>query len=47
VGINMRLLTKKLNKDCLELYGWEAGLSTETRPALDDYQPNDPENFIH
>jgi formate dehydrogenase (coenzyme F420) beta subunit len=47
VGINMRLLTKKLNKDCLELYGWEAGLSPDKRPALDQYQPNDPENFIH
>jgi formate dehydrogenase (coenzyme F420) beta subunit len=47
VGINMRLLTKKLNKDCLELYGWESGLSLDKRPALDDYKPNDPENFIH
>lgn len=46
VGINMRLLTKKLNKDCLELYGWQAGLSTDTRPALDIYQTNDPEDFI-
>ena len=46
VGINMRLLTKKLNKDCLDLYGWEAGLSLESRPALDVYQPNDPGAFI-
>jgi formate dehydrogenase (coenzyme F420) beta subunit len=46
-GINMRLLTKKLNKDCLELYGWESGLSLDQRPALDDYKTNDPENFIH
>jgi len=46
VGINMRLLTKKLNKDCLELYGWEAGLSLETRPALDIYRANDPQDFI-
>jgi formate dehydrogenase (coenzyme F420) beta subunit len=46
VGINMRLLTKKLNKDCAELFEWEAGLSLETRPALDVYQANDPENFI-
>lgn len=45
VGINMRLLTKKLNKDCLDLYGWQAGLSTDKRPALDEYQTNDPENF--
>jgi formate dehydrogenase (coenzyme F420) beta subunit len=46
-GLNMRLLTKKLNMDCLELYGWESGLSLDKRPALDDYQTNDPENFIH
>ena len=46
VGINMRLLTKKLNKDCLDLYGWEAGLSPDTRPALDAYTPNDPADFI-
>ena len=46
VGINMRLLTRKLNKDCVDLYGWEAGLATDTRPALDIYQANDPENFI-
>jgi ferredoxin len=46
VGINMRTLTKKLNKDCFELYGWEAGLSLETRPALDIYKANDPNEFI-
>ena len=46
VGINMRTLTKKLNKDCLELYDWEAGMSLETRPALDIYKTNDPEAFI-
>ena len=46
VGINMRTLTKKLNKDCLELYGWEAGLSLDSRPALDIYKTNDPEDFI-
>lgn len=45
-GINMRLLTKKLNKDCLEMYGWEAGLSLDSRPALDIYKTNDPEDFI-
>ena len=46
VGINMRVLTKKLNKDCLEQYGWEAGLSLDSRPALDIYNPNDPDEFI-
>jgi formate dehydrogenase subunit beta len=46
VGINMRLLTRKLEKDCLEQFGWEAGLSLDQRPALDVYQTNDPEAFI-
>ena len=27
VGINMRMFTKKLEKDCLDLFGWEAGLT--------------------
>ncbi len=46
VGIDMRLFTKKLEKDCLELYDWEAGLSLETRPPLDTYRPEDPGEFI-
>jgi ferredoxin len=46
MGINMRLLTKKLNKDCLDLYGWEAGLSLDSRPALDVYKPNDTNDSI-
>lgn len=46
VGINMRLLTKKLEKDSFEQFGWEAGLSLDQRPALDTYNPNDPEAFI-
>ena len=46
VGINMRILTKKLNKDSLALFGWEAGISLDKRPALDVYQANDPDEFI-
>jgi formate dehydrogenase subunit beta len=46
VGINMRMLTKKLEKDCLDLFNWEAGLSLEVRPPLDTYKPNDPDEFI-
>lgn len=46
VGINMRTFTKKLNKDCFDLYGWEAGMSMDTRPALDVYKVNDPEEFM-
>jgi ferredoxin len=46
VGINMRVFTKKLEKDCFDQFGWEAGLSLEQRPPLDTYRPNDPEDFI-
>jgi ferredoxin len=46
VGIKVRLLTKKLEKDCFELFGWEAGMSLDQRPPLDTYQPEDPDDFI-
>jgi len=46
VGINMRLFTKKLEKDCLDLFEWEAGLSIDERPPLDVYKPGDPDDFI-
>jgi ferredoxin len=46
VGINMRVFTKKLEKDCFENFGWEAGLSTDVRPPLDVYRPEDPDDFI-
>lgn len=46
VGINMRLFTKKLEKDCLEQFGWTAGLSPEQSRPLDTYRPDDPDDFI-
>jgi ferredoxin len=46
VGINMRVFTKKLEKDSFEQFSWEAGISLDQRPALDTYNPNDPEEFI-
>ena len=46
VGINMRLLTRKLEKDAFEKWGWEAGLTVDQRPPLDTYRPDDPEEFI-
>jgi ferredoxin len=46
VGIPVRQFTKKLEKDCLEKFGWEAGLTLDKRPVLDFYQPNDPDEFI-
>ncbi|MEX1299133.1 MAG: 4Fe-4S dicluster domain-containing protein [Desulfotignum sp.] len=46
MGINVRDFTRKLNKDALELFGWEAGLDLDNRPPLDVYSPNDPNDFI-
>jgi coenzyme F420-reducing hydrogenase beta subunit len=46
VGINMRVLTKKLEKDCVDNFGWEAGLSPEVRPALDTFKLDDPDKLI-
>jgi ferredoxin len=46
VGINMRVFTKKLEKDCLDLFDWEAGMSLDVRPPLDIYKPGDPDDFI-
>jgi len=46
VAIPMRQFTKKLNKDALDLFSWEAGLSLEHRPPLDTYRPDDSNDFI-
>ena len=46
MGIKVRILTKKLEKDCLELFDWESGLTLEKRPPLDTYRPDDSDDFI-
>ena len=46
MGINVRMLTKKLEKDCFDKFNWEAGLSLDERPPLDTFKPDDPEEFI-
>jgi ferredoxin len=46
MGIKVRLLTGKLEKSCYERFGWEAGLTTDVRPALDTFTTHDPEEFI-
>ena len=45
-NINVRLFTRKLNKDTLELFGREAGLNINERPSLDTYKPDDHDDFI-
>lgn len=46
VGIRVRQFTSKLNMDCVDMFGWEAGLSLDQRPPLDTYKPSDPGDFI-
>jgi formate dehydrogenase (coenzyme F420) beta subunit len=46
VGIKVRQFTKKLEKDTVDLYHFEAGMVLEGRPPLDVFLPDDPENFI-
>jgi len=46
MGINMRMLTKKLNKDVLNLYGIEAGMQPGSPLPLTTYATNDPQKFI-
>jgi len=46
VGIPVRQFTKKLEKDCLELFDWEAGMKVDVRPPLDTYKAEDPDDFI-
>ena len=44
--IKVRVLTKKLEKDCLELFNWEAGIDLEKRPPLNTYNPGDPDELF-
>ncbi len=46
MNINVRDFTRKLNKDALDLFGWEAGLDLTARPPLDAFRPDDPNDFI-
>jgi ferredoxin len=45
-NIKVRQLTKKLEKDCMEFFGWEAGLTLDQRPPLDTFKITDPNDFI-
>lgn len=46
VGIPVRQFTKKLNREIMRLFSWEAGLTLDTRPPLDAYRPDDYNDFI-
>ena len=46
VHIDLRTLQKKLQKEVLELYGYEAGVDLEATPALPTFRPEDPQDFM-
>jgi len=46
VGIKVRRLTSKIEKDIREKYGYEPGMDLESTPPMSVYQPDDPEEFI-
>ncbi len=46
MGIRMRILTKKLQKDVLDLYGTEAGMSIQQPLPLSTYKMDDPQDFV-
>jgi formate dehydrogenase subunit beta len=46
VGIPVRLLSRKLEKEVQERWGYEIGMDPEKPPPLAVYQPDDPQDFI-
>lgn len=46
MGINLRLLTRKMVKDVKELFNAEAGVNTDDKTALTTFTANDPEPFL-
>lgn len=45
-NIDLRMLTKKIEKDVKELFGSEAGLSIGEKEPLASYHEDDPQDFI-
>lgn len=46
VGIPLRDINKKIEKDIKELFNYESGLKTDQKPLLSCFDKNDPEEFI-
>jgi ferredoxin len=46
VGIPLRLMTRKLEKEVMERWGYEVGSDLESPPPLATYRPDDPQDFI-
>ncbi|NQT46887.1 MAG: 4Fe-4S dicluster domain-containing protein [Candidatus Omnitrophica bacterium] len=46
IGIPLRDINKKIEKDVKELFGYEAGLSDNGKPLFASFDKEDPEDFI-
>jgi len=45
MGIKMRRMTSKIEKDIRKLYGYEPGMDLDAKPPMTVFLPNDPEEF--
>ncbi|MCR4401457.1 MAG: 4Fe-4S dicluster domain-containing protein [Firmicutes bacterium] len=45
-GIDLRLLTRRMERDALEFFGYESGADLEAVPLLATYRRDDPDDFI-
>lgn len=45
-GIDLAAISRKVNKDVLEMYHHEAGVTLDGQPALNEYNVNDPQKFL-
>lgn len=46
MGINLRVMTRKMVKEVKELFGYEAGVNLEEKPALSTFRSDDPQPFL-
>jgi len=46
MGLKLHLLTRKMVKDVQELFGYDAGVNPEEKPALADFKAEDPQPFL-
>lgn len=46
VGIKVRRLTSKIEKDIRRMYGYTPGMDLEATPTMSVYKPDDPQEFI-
>ena len=46
VGIPLRDINKKIEKDVKELFNYDSGIDSEQKPLFSSFDKNDPEDFI-